>query len=181
MQDSGILELFFARSEQALTELQKKYGRLCMQIAVNILANMEDAEEIVNASYMNVWNAIPPARPQSLCGYVCAAVRNAALNAAARAKRYSCDEIYDELSEILPSAETVESSYESRQITVMINEFLSGQDNKGRSIFVARYYYNMSVRQIAQSVGMTETAVKTRLSRIRAALGKYLAERGVEI
>lgn len=181
MQDSGIIDLFFARSEQGLTELHDKYGKLCRQIAMNILSNSEDADEIVNAAYMSVWNAIPPARPQSLCGYVCAAVRNAAINAYSKAKRHSCDELYDELAEILPSDRTVESDYESRQITVLINEFLSKQNKKGRSIFVARYYYNMSVKQIAQSVGMTETAVKTRLSRTRDALGKFLSERGVEI
>ncbi len=181
MQDSGIIELLFARSEQGLTELHDKYGKLCRQIAMNILANSEDAEEIVNAAYMSVWNAIPPARPQSLCGYICAAVRNAAINAYSKSKRHSCDELYDELAEVLPSDRTVESDYESRQITVLINEFLSKQNQKGRSIFVARYYYNMSVKQIAKSVGMTETAVKTRLSRTRDALGKFLSERGVEV
>lgn len=181
MQDSDIVELFFARSEQGITEMNAKYGRLCRQVAMNILANSEDAEEIVNAVYMSVWNAIPPARPQSLGGYLCAAVRNAALNAAAWAKRHTCDELYDELAEVIPAEKTVESEYESRQITVLLNEFLSGQSKKARSIFVARYYCNMSVKQIAQSVGMTETAVKTRLSRTRGALRKFLSERGVEV
>lgn len=181
MQDGDIIELFFARSEKGISEMNAKYGRLCRQVAVNILSNSEDAEEIVNAAYMNVWNAIPPARPQSLCGYLCAAVRNAALNALSWSRRHSCDELYDELSEVIPAGNTVEGEYEARQITALLNEFLSEQNSSTRSIFVARYYCNMSVRQIAHSLGMSESAVKTRLSRTRSALRAFLSERGVEV
>ncbi len=181
MQDESIIDLFFERSEQGLAELEKKYGKLCKQVAYNILSNSEDADEAVNTAYMRIWNAIPPARPGSLCGYICAAVRNTALNSFDALKRRRCEEYYDELSEVIADTRTVEGEFDSRQIGELINEFLEKTSKKSRQIFTARYYYNMSVKEIAEAVGHTETAVKTRLSRTRAGLKKFLLERGVDV
>lgn len=181
MQDQNIIELFFSRSEQAIAEMQQKYGRLCRQIAYNILSNHEDADEAVNTAYERVWNAIPPAKPQSLCGYVCAAVRNTALNAYDKLKRHNTSELYSELEEIIPDSRTVESEFDSRQIAEHLNEFLSKTSRKSRMIFVSRYYYNMSIAEISTASGMSESAVKTQLSRTRSKLREYLTERGVEI
>lgn len=181
MQDESIIELFFKRSEQGLAEMEKKYGRLCRQVAYNILSNSEDADEAVNMAYMRIWNAIPPARPKSLCGYICTAVRNTALNSFDALKRRRCEEYYDELTEVIADTRTVEDDFDSRQIGALINEFLERTSKKSRQIFTARYYYNMSVKEIAESSGYTETAVKTRLSRTRAGLRKFLEERGVDV
>ncbi len=181
MQDESIIDLFFERSEQALSEVQKKYGKLCRQVAYNILSNSEDADEAVNTAYMRIWNAIPPARPKSLCGYICAAVRNTALNAFDALRRRRCDELYDELTEVIADARTVEDDFDSRQIMAFINEFLAKTSKKSRQIFTARYYYNMSIKDIAEAAGYTETSVKTRLSRTRAELRKFLEERGVDV
>lgn len=181
MQDRAIIELFFARDERAVRELSDKYGRLCAQIAFNILSNSEDADEAVNAAYGRVWDAIPPKDPQSLCGYVCAAVRNTAINLARSMKRHICAEQYDELCEVIPDSRTVEGTFDSAQISAHINGFLETQSKTNSDIFVARYYYDMPMRAVADAVGLTESAVKMRLMRIRGALRKYLTERGVEI
>lgn len=181
MQDRAIIELFFARDERAVRELSDKYGRLCAQIAFNILSNSEDADEAVNAAYGRVWDAIPPKDPQSLCGYVCAAVRNTAINLARIMKRHICAEQYDELCEVIPDSRTVEGTFDSAQISAHINGFLETQSKTNSDIFVARYYYDMPMRAVADAVGLTESAVKMRLMRIRGALRKYLTERGVEI
>lgn len=181
MQDRAIIELFFARDERAVQELSDKYGRLCAQIAFNILSNSEDADEAVNAAYGRVWDAIPPKDPQSLCGYVCAAVRNTAINLARSMKRHICAEQYDELCEVIPDSRTVEGTFDSAQISAHINGFLETQSKTNSDIFVARYYYDMPMRAVADAVGLTESAVKMRLMRIRGALRKYLIERGVEI
>lgn len=181
MQDSSIIELFFQRSEQAIAEMQKKYGALCQKIAYNILSNREDAEEAVNTAYMRVWSAIPPAKPESLCGYVCTAVRNTALNAYDSLKRRRTDELYDELAEIIPDKADVEAEYEAKQVGGYINEFLHGQGALNADIFVARYYYDMPLADIARSMGLTESSVKMRLMRTRRALKKFLEERGVEV
>ena len=60
MEDQGILALFFKRSEQAIEETDKKYGRYCYSIAYNILSNREDSEESVSDTYLAAWRAIPP-------------------------------------------------------------------------------------------------------------------------
>ncbi len=181
MDDIRIIELFFERSEQALAETRTKYGRLCEKIAYSILSNGEDAEECVSSSYMKLWNAIPPKRPESLCGYLCKIVRNTALSAFDRLRRRSFEEQYDELSEIIPDNETVESRFDSRQIGEHINAFLGKQSKACRDVFISRYYFNMSISEIALGLGMSVNAVKTRLSRTRTGLKKFLQERGVEV
>lgn len=180
MDDNEIIEMYFRRDEQAIAETQTKYGRLCAKIASGILTRPEDAEEAVSSSYVKLWNAIPPTRPESLCGYLCRIVRNTALNLYDSLKRRSCEELYGELAEVIPDAASAEERADSREITRHLNDYLHSCRKKNRDIFTARYYFNMSVRDIANGMGMTETAVKTRLSRIRADLREYLADRGVE-
>lgn len=181
MEDNQIIELYFRRSEQAIAETQSKYGRLCSRIAAGILTRPEDAEEAVSSSYMKLWNAIPPKRPASLCGYLCAIVRNTALNLYDSLRRRSCEELYGELADIIPDRVTAEEEFSSREIAVYLNAFLRGCSKKNRDIFTGRYYFNMSVRDIAEGMGMTESAVKTRLSRTRAVLKQYLIEKGIAV
>ena len=181
MDDKKIIDLFFSRSEQALAETETKYGRLCSNIAYGILGNNEDTEECVSSSYVKLWNAIPPKRPESLCGYLCMIVRNTALTAFDKLKRRSYEEQYDELAEIIPDNATVESRFDSSQLGEWINEFLAKESRKSREVFVSRYYFDMSVSETARGLSMTESAVKTRLSRTRAALKDFLNERGVEV
>ena len=164
MEDSLIVDLYFERNEQAIAETQNKYGRLCTKIAAGILKRYEDAEEAVSSSYIKLWNAIPPKRPESLCGYLCRIVRNTALNICDSMKRRSCEELYGELAEVIPDTAAVEERADCREITRHLNDYL-----------------NMSVRDIAERMDMTETAVKTRLSRIRADLRAYLVEQGVDV
>lgn len=181
MEDSLIIDLFFDRSEQAIAETQNKYGRLCGKIASGILVRPEDAEEAVSSSYLKLWNAIPPKRPESLCGYLCTIVRNTALNAYSSLKRRSCEQLYGELAEVIPDSVTSDDRLDSREVSDHLNQFLRKSSKKNRDIFVGRYYYNMSIRDIAQSMGMTETAVKTRLSRIRTGLKSFLEENGINV
>lgn len=181
MDDMNIIELFFARSEQGLSEVQKKYGSLCGRIAYGILGNREDAEECVSSSYIKLWNAIPPNRPESLCGYLCRIVRNTALNAYEAIRRRLVHEQLEELAELIPDSQTVEGRYDSNRIAEHINCFLEGCSKKNRVVFVARYYYNMSMTDIADNTGMSVSAVKSSLLRSRRALRSYLTEKGVEI
>ncbi len=181
MEDNAIIDLFFERSEKALEETGKKYGTLCARIAEGILEKPEDAEEAVSSSYMKLWNAIPPKRPNSLRGYLCSIVRNTALNTYDSIRRRPQEELYGELSEIIPDSRTVESNFDSGRISEYINEYLEKAGAKNRSVFVARYYFNMSVADIAGGTGLTQSAVKARLLRIRAGLRDYLKERGVDV
>lgn len=181
MDDKKIISLFFSRSEQAISETKGKYNNLCMKIANAILSSCEDAEECVNSAYLKLWNAIPPKNPESLCGYLCKIVRNTALTAFAKINRRGLDEFYTELDEIIPDSVTVEQAVDGRQISELLNSFLGSSKRRNREIFTARYYFNMSVKEIADSFDMTETAVRSRLKRTRDDLYAYLTERGVEV
>ncbi len=181
MDDSKIIALFFERSERAVSEIQAKYGALCYKVAYAVLGNREDTEECVSDSYTKLWNAIPPKNPESLCGYLCRIVRNTALNSREANLRRGCEEPYDELAEVLPDSRTAEALYDSRQISDYLNSFLQSQHRKNRVVFTARYYYNMSVLEICESTGMSESAVKSSLMRMRRALRTYLEERGVGV
>ncbi len=181
MDDNNIIEMFFSRSEQAISETERKYGRLCSNIAYAILSNAEDTEECVNDSYVKLWNAIPPKRPESLCGYLCMIVRNTALTAFEKVKRRSYEQQYDELAEIIPDNATVESRFESSALSEYLNAYLGKISRKNREVFISRYYFNMSITETAQGLGLSESAVKTRLTRVRAGLRQYLQERGVDL
>lgn len=181
MEDIDIIGLFFERSEKAISEVTDKYGKRCLGIANNILLNKEDAEECVNTAYIKLWNAIPPKRPDSLCGYLFAVVRNTAINAYNRIKRRSCEALYDELDTILPKGGSLEEEYDSNETIQLINLYLKKDNRTSAKIFTARYYFNMSVSEIASVMDMSETAVKSRLSRTRSGLRKFLSERGVEV
>lgn len=181
MDDKAIIALYFSRSEQAITETKNKYERLCMKVANAVLQSSEDAEECVNTSYLKIWNAIPPKNPESFCAYLCRIVRNTALSICEKVGRGRFDEQYDELDEILKSDRTVEDELESRLTGEALNAFLKTQKRRTREIFVARYYFNMSTREIAMNFDMSDTAVRSRLTRTREALKKYLEERGVSI
>ncbi len=179
--DSKIIELFFSRSEQALSELSAKYERLCRKIAYGILKNNEDTEECLNTSYMCLWNSIPPAKPDSLCAYLCSVVRNNAFAIYSKSKYRFCEDSFEELAEIITDGMTVESLADGTYISSLLGDFLAETDSKNRKIFMCRYYFNMSVSEIAHKVSMSEAAVKTRLSRLRQKLRSYLSERGVNV
>ncbi len=181
MNDKNIVELFFQRSERGISELMKKYGRLCLKTAQGILDNREDSEECVNSACMKLWEAIPPQCPENLGGYFCTTVRNLAISDYRKRKTRLEQQIEDELFEIIPDTTNIERQYDADVISGYLNEFLSKQKKKNRVIFVSRYYLNYSLLDIAKSFGMSESAVKSRLFRIRTDLKKFLTERGVEL
>lgn len=178
--DNEIIELFFSRSERAICETGEKYGRLCRKVSYNILMNEEDMEECINSAYQKLWENIPPKKPESLCGYLCKIVRNLAINIRRKSFSYE-DNCLEELSEVLSDENTVEKIYDSKQTAGFINAFLTKQKKQNRMVFTARYYFGMSVKEIATSYDMSEDAVKSRLRRMRNELREFLSERGVEV
>ena len=183
MEDQKIISLLFERSEQGMTELIAKYGKLLRRIAGNILGNALDAEECVNDTYLSVWNAIPPEQPRSLAAFCCAVARNNALsryqwdNAKKRNSHY--DIALDELGESIPSLGNVESDAEARELTDGINRFLGTQKKDDRYLFVRRYYFADSVNELAAQTGKSPHSVSVRLFRIREKLQKYLRKEGL--
>ena len=115
MEDSGIIDLFFRRSENAISETAAKYGNYLSSIAWRILNNREDSEEVVEDTYLKTWNAVPPTRPRVLKHFLSRITRNLCLD---RLEYYAAEKrsaetvaLLDELEACLPdprgSAETV--------------------------------------------------------------------------
>jgi RNA polymerase sigma-70 factor (ECF subfamily) len=185
LDDKKIIELFYERSEQAITELSKKYGLLCEKIADNILNNHLDAEECVNDAYLAVWNTIPPQNPDSLVSYVCRIVRNQAIKKYHENTALKRNSIYDtsldELEEVLPSSASVEGELEAKEVSAIIDRFLETLDKQSRTMFIRRYWYSDSIEEIALSFKTSKHYISVRLSRIRKALKKYLVKEGVSV
>ena len=128
MEDQQIIRLFFERSEQAITELSRKYGALCFQIADNILDDPQDAEECVNDAWLGAWNSIPPQRPDPLRAYICRIVRNLSLKklrANSALKRSSRFEVsLSELEDCI-SAHSLDEQLAAGELSAQINAFLA--------------------------------------------------------
>lgn len=184
MEDSRIIELFFVRSEQAVEELRQKYEKLCRTIARGILADPRDVEECENDTWMQVWNAIPPERPEHLGAYVGRITRNLAINRLRRDKSKKrggeLASIHAELHDCIPSTQDVEASADDT-VLQCIQRFLERQSPRDRALFLRRYFYLESVQELAAPFGMTASAVSTRLGRMRAKLKLELQKEGITL
>ena len=184
MNDNEIVALFFARNENAISAAAEKYGRYCHTIAHNILSSRPDAEECVNDTYLNAWNSIPPQKPDNLAAYLGKITRNLALNRWKRnsvAKRGSgqVEIALSELENCIPDNAGVEQAVEDAVIVSVINRFLYADSPKNRNIFIRRYWYLCTIREIADSYEMSESNVKVLLFRMRSELKKQLEKEGV--
>lgn len=183
MTDAEIIELFFERSEQAITELAKKHGGVVSRVAYNILGNRQDVEECVNDTWMGTWNAIPPGRPSPLRNFVCRIARNLATkkyHANAAEKRNSQYDIaLDELAECIPDGNNVEDTYGAKELAAAINRFLDTLNFLDRFVFMRRYWYSDSLTDISKMSGLSYKTVSVRLTRIKGKLKQYLMKEGL--
>ncbi|MBR1812484.1 MAG: sigma-70 family RNA polymerase sigma factor [Lachnospiraceae bacterium] len=173
------MDLLFERSEQAIVELQNKYGAVCHRIADNILNNRQDTEECVNDTLLGVWNSIPPNRPRSLAGYICGIARNLALKTYERNTAIKRNSHYDvaleELSECLPSSNSVEEEMEAKDTAERINRFLQTLKPDDRILFVRRYWHADSIEELAKLFHTTKRSITQRLFRLRKSLKKGIS------
>ena len=178
--DEKIIELFFERSEQGIRELDMKYGKICRSLSYNIVNSREDAEECVSDAYLGAWNAIPPARPDPLLSYIAKIVRNLSLKlywkkeAAKRGGHYTM--ALEEIEGCIAGQNTAEDELDARELARILGEFLDALTVENRVIFLRRYWFADSCRDIAELVGLTEKNVSVRLSRTREKLRRYLME-----
>lgn len=184
MDDNIIIDLFWQRTENAITEVSKKYARYCHSIAYRILYSNEDADECVNDTWLRTWNAIPPARPNRLSTFLGKITRNLALN---RYEKMNAEKrgggvvkiAISELEDCIPSDTSVEDEVEEIYITELIDRFLDKQPNKSRDVFVQRYWYLYSIADISTNLGISENTVKSILFRMREKLKQQLKKEGV--
>ena len=182
MEDEQILELLWQRSDLALCELERKYGRLCRQLAQNTLHDPQDTEECVSDAFLAVWNAIPPARPQFMMAFVCRIVRNQALKRFRHERAQKRDKTaelpLDELVVGLNGRNLTEETVDAALLGQAINAYLHSVPQERRKIFVLRYWYHAPIEQIARSLGCSQSKVKSALFRMRVELRDRLEKEG---
>lgn len=185
MTDTEIIDLFFERSEQAISELSAKHGAAVRRVAINILGDPQDAEECVNDTWLGAWNAIPPDRPSPLRSFVCRIARNLATKKyhanTAKKRNGSYDLALDELAECLPALSAVDEEYAAKELAKSIDRFLDGLRYEDRFIFMRRYWYGDSLTDIAEMANMSYNTVSVHLHRIKNKLKEYLMKEGVHV
>lgn len=182
MDDSRIIELYFARDERAITETRTSYGRLLMAVAMGILHDPIESEECESDTYLRAWQAMPPTRPTYLSAFLSKITRNLAINRLRdRSERRPLgpELIYEEIAEAIP--DTTGDITEDIALRDALNEFLAGLDRTKRQIFVRRYFYMREIKEIAKEMHLTSGSVKVALYRVRGQLRDFLTERGIVI
>lgn len=185
MEDSKIVALYWERAETAIGETAKKYGSYCRTVAWNILYSHEDSEECVNDTYLSAWHSMPPQRPERLRAYLGRITRNLALDRYKfnRTEKRGGGRILlalEELEECVPSGDP-ERITEDLVLTEALNRFLADLPQEARKIFLQRYWYLCSVREIADDLHISESKVKMTLLRSRNQLRALLEKEGIGI
>jgi len=182
MTDTQIIDLFFERSDQAISELAKNHEISVRKVAYNILGNLQDVDECVNDTWLAAWNSIPPQKPYPLRTYICRIARNLATkkyhsnSALKRNSQY--DLALDELADCIPDCNTVEDVYSAKELAVVINRFLDTLSYEDKFIFMRRYWYADSLTDIAQMTNMSYSSISVRLHRTKKKLKKLLMKEG---
>ena len=177
VEDSKIVELYWARAEAAIAESERKYGKYCYTIAHGILRCREDSEECVNDTWLAAWNAMPPHRPSRLATFLGKITRRIALHRAEKnnAGKRGGGEVplaIGELDECIPAPR--EGGADESALTDLLDRFLDSLPEMTRTMFLQRYWYLRTVREIARELGVGESRVKVTLHRARAKLREML-------
>lgn len=183
MEDERIVELYWQRNEDAISETALKYGRYLHGIACQILANASDAEECVNDTYQGAWHAMPPHRPRILSTFLGKITRRISLdlwrrNHAQKRGGGEMSLIMDELEGVISSREDVEAVIEQQEMARIIREFLDALPKTERRVFLRRYWFMDPIADIASDYAFTQSKVTSMLHRIRTRLRKKLESEG---
>lgn len=177
--DEEIVELYFARNEEAIKMTDEQYGGFCTSLAMNILHNKSDAEECVSDAYLKLWQTIPPKRPPSLKTYLAHITRNIAIShyRKSHAKRRDRDlEVpLSELEECLPAVE------QETELKYVINDFVASLPALDRKLFVGRYFYAYDLAVLSNAYGIAPNTIAQRLYRMREKLRVILTEGGYSV
>ena len=184
MEDHEIINLYYDRAQQAITETSSKYNAYCMHIARAILGDEEDAKECVNDTWLKAWNTIPPQKPKHLAAYLGRITRNASIDRMRTRTRKQrggreTELVLEELQDCIAHSTNVEREIEGRELTAAINAFLGTLCAFDRNVFVCRYWYLDPVRDIAKATHASESRIKSILFRLRKKLRVYLEEEGL--
>lgn len=186
MEDEQILDLYFARDEQAVVETDRKYGGYCFTLANSILGSTQDAEETVSDTYWKTWNAIPPKRPGIFKMFLAKITRNLAFTKwrERTAEKRGGGEmalVLEELSECIAASNGVEDALNAKELVRIIRVFLNTLPSREQDIFLRRYFFVEESSAIAKHYGMKQATVLRTLSRTREKLKHYLTKEGYAV
>lgn len=184
MDDKAIMDLYWARSENAISETASKYGAYCYTIAYNILSSREDSEESVNDTYLAAWNTMPPKRPDHLAAFLGKMTRYISLDRwkkRSRVKRGGGEVplCLEELENCVSGRESTEDAVIRKETLAGLNRFLDALPEAERKVFLCRYWYLDPIADIAERFGFTQSKTASMLHRTRGKLNKYLAKEGL--
>lgn len=184
MEDSQIIDLYFQRSEEAISQTAQKYGNYCFSIARSILFSQEDSREAVNDTYLACWNAIPPHRPVSFPAFIGRITRRICVNRylAARAAKRGGGEpelALEELADCIPAPRNVEQELDGKELSRILSRFVRELPEVERRVFVLRYWYVKPIGDIAKQFGFSQSKVKSMLLRTRRKLKAELEKEGI--
>lgn len=183
MEDKSIVELYWARDEQAISETAAKYGRYCHSIAYNVLKNHSDSEECVSDTYLGAWKSMPPHRPDVLSAFLGRITRRLSIDrwrAKTAEKRGGAqiEAVLEELGHCIPSGSDTEREFEARELERTVDKFVCSLPDTERRVFLRRYWYMDSIADIARSCTFSEAKVKSMLHRTRTKLKMLLEKEG---
>ena len=183
MDDEQIIDLYWQRSETAITQTQTKYGNFLLSIANRILSDQEDARECVNDTYWGVWNAIPPTRPRVLSAFLGKMTRRISIDrwrhlSAERRGGGTVPLALEELAGCIPGGSDPAAAVEAKELAKSIDRFLGTLPQLEQQVFVLRYFHMTGIQEIAHRYHMTESRTKSMLHRTRLKLRAHLAKEG---
>ncbi len=186
VEDREIISLLESRDERAIAEIRAKYSAYIFTVAKNVTGGDRDAEECENETYLRTWNSIPPNRPDSLRLYLASIARNCALDAvrtrdAGKRRGLKAPLTLDELGDLVTSDGSPDEAVDAELLRCLISSFLRTQPEWKRTVFIRRYFFFDPTTTIARNTGMSRSAVKTALYRIRADLKEYLKKEGYDL
>ncbi len=186
MQDDMIVALYWQRDEAAILKTEQKYGHYLSKIAYNILSDIEDSKESVNDTYLKAWNSIPPHKPNILATYLGKITRQLSIDIfrtrnrmKRRTSQYTLS--LSELEECVSGSDMTQQHIDLHLLAEAINSYLYTLSTEARNIFVGRYYFMDSIKDVAAYYGMSETKVKSMLFRTRQGLKTYLEQEGFDL
>ena len=184
MEDSKILELFFARNEDAIRYTDQSYGTRLHALANNIVGNNQDAEESVNDTYLRAWNAIPPQKPKYFFAYLARICRNIAIDklnwSNAGKRKAEVVSLTEEMEMCIPD-KSRDREMEARELGMLLDRFLRTLTPGNQMVFLRRYWYVDTIAEIAARYDLSESAVQMRLSRTKEKLSAYLEKEGIQV
>ena len=185
MDDGKIIEKLKRRDESALTEIEKKYSKLLFRLAFGVLCSNEDSEEVINDTLLAVWSRASDSSPENLSAYLCKITRNLAIKKLRRETAQKRNSNYnlslEELGDIFPSSDSSEELLMNNETKRVISDFIKNLDDRTRRIFLRRYWFFDSTKEIADNFSLSENNVRTILFRTRKELKEYLLSEGINI